>query len=71
MIATDLTKQQRLDANPKAIQQISFTGNVARDAAMFFITEEEKESLWDFSQRALRVLWISYAILFCVNIISI
>ena len=45
MIATDLTKQQRLDANPKAIQQISFTGNVARGAAMFFITEEEKESL--------------------------
>ena len=45
MIATDLTKQQRLDANPKAIQQISFTGNLARDAAMFFITEEEKESL--------------------------
>ena len=28
MIATDLSKQQALDADPKAIQQINFTGNV-------------------------------------------
>ena len=26
LIATDLSKQQKLDADPKAIQQISFTG---------------------------------------------
>ena len=28
LIATDLSKQQGLDANAKAIQQISFTGNL-------------------------------------------
>ena len=28
MIATDLSKQQALDADPKAIQQIHFTGNL-------------------------------------------
>ena len=28
MIAIDLSKQQALDADPKAIQQISFTGNL-------------------------------------------
>ena len=28
MTATDLSKQQALDADPKAIQQINFTGNV-------------------------------------------
>ena len=28
MIAVDLSKQQVLDANPKAIQQINFTANV-------------------------------------------
>ena len=28
MIATDLSKQQALDAGPKPIQQISFTGNL-------------------------------------------
>ena len=28
MIAVDLSKQQVLDADPKAIQQINFTGNL-------------------------------------------
>ena len=27
MIAIDLSKQQALDADPKAVQQINFTGN--------------------------------------------
>ena len=30
MIAVDLSKQQALDADPKAIQQINFTGNLDR-----------------------------------------
>ena len=29
MIAIDLSKQQALDANPKAIKQINFTGSLA------------------------------------------
>ena len=29
IIATDLSKQQALDADPKVIQQINFTGNLA------------------------------------------
>ena len=28
MIATDVSKQQTLDADPKAIKQINFTGNI-------------------------------------------
>ena len=28
MIAVDLSKQQALDTDPKAIQQINFTGNL-------------------------------------------
>ena len=47
MIATDLGKQGALDADPKTIQQINFTGNLARDpnanTTMFFIAEEAKE----------------------------
>ena len=31
MIAIDLSKQQALDADPRVIQQISFTQNVDRD----------------------------------------
>ena len=47
LIAIDLSKQQKLDANPKAIQQINFTVNLSRseDATMFFITEEAKEKV--------------------------
>ena len=43
--AIDLSKQQTLDTNTKAIQQINFTGNLARQATIFFIVEEEKETV--------------------------
>ena len=50
MIAIDLCKQQALDADAKAIQQINFTGNLDRDGntTMFFIIEEAKETILDF-----------------------
>ena len=40
LIATDLSKQQKLDSDPKAMQQINFTGNLTRadSATVFFIT---------------------------------
>ena len=31
MIAIDLSKQQALDADPRAIQQINFTANLDKD----------------------------------------
>ena len=42
MIARDLSKQQALNADPRAIQQINFTANLDRagDRTMFFIIEE-------------------------------
>ena len=36
MIAIDLSKQQALDADPKAIQQINFTANLNRDGNILF-----------------------------------
>ena len=50
MIATDLSKQEGLDADPRAIQQISFTANLDRagNTTMFFIIEEAKETALDF-----------------------
>ena len=41
MIAIDLSKQQALDADPRAIQQINFTANLdrAENTTMFFIIE--------------------------------
>ena len=60
MIAIDLSKQQALDADPKAIQQINFTGTLAQEenaiTTMFFIIEEAKKAISDFSQGTLKVL---------------
>ena len=42
MIAIDLSKQQELDSDPKAIQQINFTENLEQQATIFFIIEEAK-----------------------------
>ena len=52
MIAIDLSKQQAFDANPKAIQQVNFTGNLdgTNNRLLFFINEEVKETILDFSQ---------------------
>ena len=66
MIAIDLSKQQELDADPKAIQQINFTGNLERgrnadgeiinvNKIMFFIIERVKETILDFSQGTVKV----------------
>ena len=56
MIAKDLNNQQAVDAHPKAIQQISLTGNLYQGEQMFFITEESKENILDFLHRTVRVL---------------
>ena len=58
MIAIDLSKQQVLDADPRAIQQINFRTNLDRDGntTMIFIIEEAKETVLDFLQRTVKVL---------------
>ena len=58
LIAIDLSKQQSLDADPTAIQQINFTANLDRagNTTMFFIIEEAKETVLDFSQGTVKVL---------------
>ena len=45
MIAMDLSKQQALDPNPKAIQQINFTDNLdwSEGATMFSLMEKQKK----------------------------
>ena len=58
MIAVDLSKQQALDADPRAIQQINFTANLDRDGntRVCFILVEAKETILDFSQGTVKVL---------------
>ena len=58
MIAVDLSKQQALDADPRAIQQINFTPNLDRagNTRVYFILEEAKETILDFSQGTVKAL---------------
>ena len=58
LIAIDLSKQQELDTDPRAIQQIDFTANSDREGntTMFFIIEKAKETVFEFSQGTVKVL---------------
>ena len=57
MIAVDLSKQQALDADPKAIHQINFTANLDRagNTSFYFILEKAKETVFEFSQETVKV----------------
>ena len=58
MVAVDLSKQQALDADPRANQQINFAANLDREGntRIYFILEEAKETKLDFSQGTVKVL---------------
>ena len=64
MIAIDLSEQQAVDANPKAIQHFKFTGNLNRGGipTMYFIIEEAQETISDFSQGTVRDLQLFFLI---------
>ena len=51
MIGIDLRKQQTLDAYPKAIQKVSFTGNLARQATVFSLLKKQKKKSFMFFTR--------------------
>ena len=55
MIAVDLSRQQALDADPRAI---NFTANLDRagNTKVYFILEEAKETILDFSQGTVKLL---------------
>ena len=58
MIAVELSKQQTLDDDLRAIQQIKFTANLDRagNTRVYFILEEAKKAILDFSQGTVKVL---------------
>ena len=58
MIAVDLRKQLELDADPRKIQQINFTANLDRagNTTIFFIIEQEKETIFEFLQGTVKIL---------------
>ena len=58
MIEVDLSKQQALDTDPKAIQQINVTANLDRvgNTRIYFILEKAKETILNFAQGTVKVL---------------
>ena len=58
MIAVDLSKQQALAADPTAIQQINFIANLNRagNTRFYFILDEAKETVFEFSHRTVKDL---------------
>ena len=57
MIVVDLSKQRTLDFEHKKIQRINFTANLdrRRNTRTYFILEEAKETVLDFSQGTAKV----------------
>ena len=58
MIPIDLIRQQELDSDPRSIEPINFTANIDRagNRTIFFINEEAKEIIFEFSQGTVKVL---------------
>ena len=56
LIAADLSKQKALDADSRAIQQIIFTGKTDNTIRVYYILEQSKETMLEFSKRTTSVL---------------
>ena len=50
LIAVDLSKQKALDADSRAIQQISFTGKTDDTIRVYYILQQSKETILEFSK---------------------
>ena len=51
-----MSKQKALDADPRAIQQIIFTGKASANAIIYYILEQSKETKLQFSKGTINVL---------------
>ena len=55
LIAVDLSKQKALDADSRAIQQIIFTGTASAAVIIYYILEQSKETILEFSKGTTKV----------------
>ena len=56
LIADDLSKQKALDADSRAIEQIIFTGKTDNTIRVYYILEQSKETILEFSKGTTKVL---------------
>ena len=65
IIATNVSKQQKLVPDPKSILEINFTGNLGWGGMkqMFFTIKNTTETVLDFSKGAVKVLWFYFVLI--------
>ena len=56
LIAADLSKQKALNADSRGIQQIIFTGKTDNQIRVYYIFEQSKETMLEFSKGTTTVL---------------
>ena len=55
LIAVDLSKQKALDADSRAVQQITFTGTASAVVIIYYILEKSKETMLEFAKGTTKV----------------
>ena len=65
LIGIDLSKSQKLDADPKTMQKINFAGYLkkAEGAIIFLIIDKAKETVLDLSKEAVKLLWFYFVLM--------
>ena len=56
LITADLSKQKALDADPRVIQQIIFTGAASENIVVYYILEQSKETTLQFPKGTTKIL---------------
>ena len=56
LIAADLSKQKALDADPRVIQHIIFTGAASENIVVYYILEQSKETTLQFPKGTTKIL---------------
>ena len=56
LIAVDMSKQRKLDADPRAIQQIEFYGMLNTNSQVYTVLEKPKETVLEFYKGTAKVL---------------
>ena len=56
LIAAGLSKRKALDDDPRAIQQIIATGKASENVMVYYILEQSKETILQFSKGTKNVL---------------
>ena len=55
LVAVDLSKQKKLDADPRAIQQIEFIYMLGTSSTIYWILEKSKETMLEFYKGTVKV----------------